>query len=150
LPGPEGDINNYNTLNQYLINIKISIMDLPFLGSKPSNPGTPTSGGGGSTISLPISEASSTSTSVLASASGTPSIVSESLPTVTPNTPVNTVQTLSPAAGDYVNKSVSTIIDGITVSKMVETINIFQNTVDEECSTMLKNHAAKTIIKITD
>lgn len=132
LPGSDVDINNFNTINQYLINIKISIMDF---FSKPSNPGTP----GGSTISLPISEASSVFTQ-------SPSIVSESLPTITPNTPVATVQTLS----QYVDQSVSTTLDGITVSKLVETQSIIADNVDDETANMIVEHCQKSIKNITD
>jgi hypothetical protein len=106
--------------------------------SKPSNPGTPTSGGG-STISLPISEASSVFTQ-------SPSIVSESLPTITPNTPVATVQTLS----QYVDQSVSTDIDGLTLSKLIETSDILQNSLDNETANKVAEHCNKSIKNITD
>jgi hypothetical protein len=144
LPGGDvnpGDINNYNTINQFLINVKLSIIDFFSTG------GTgPAGSGGGNIISPPISEASSTCSSVLNSASGSPSIVSESLPTITPNTPVATVQTLT----QYVNKSVSTNIDGLSVSKFVETIDLLQENLDKETSNMITDHCNNTIKNITN
>lgn len=84
-----------------------------------------------------------------------PSIVSESLPTITPNTPIinnspllnnQAVQTLS----QYVDQSVSTTLDGITVSKLVETQSIIADNVDDETANMIVEHCQKSIKNITD
>lgn len=130
------DINNYNTINQFLINVKLSIMDF-----FTNNPGTP---GGGSPISPPISPVSPSEASSIFT--GSPSIVSESLPTITPNTPVATVQTLT----QYVNKSVSTNIDGLTVSKLIESSDLIQKNLDNEISNMIADHCNKSIKNIID
>lgn len=124
------DINQYNSLNQLFINLKISIIDI-----FTSKPGTPPSS---PTISPPISpgEASTYFRSP----------VSESIPTVTPNSPVTNVQTIN----EYINQSVSTDVNGITVGKMVETTNILALALGEEESNLIKNHCNDRIKRIID
>jgi hypothetical protein len=43
-----------------------------------------------------------------------------------------------------------TTLDGISVSKMVETVNILEDVLDKENSSLIQNHVNDKIKKITD
>jgi hypothetical protein len=49
-----------------------------------------------------------------------------------------------------VDNSTQTNVDGLTVSKMVESTNLLQDTLDKETQNMVTNYANKVITEITD
>lgn len=116
------DLNQYNWINKSLIEIKINIINY---FSNPSNPGTP--GNNGINLPTPIIDTIISPTST---------IISENLSTITPNTPIASTSNLSPTV--LIDKSTQTIIDGKTVSKMVETVNILSDSIGEENSELIK------------
>jgi hypothetical protein len=172
LPSDATDINQFNSINQLLINLKISVIDL--ISGKPGNPGTP--GIGGNNISPVINTISPPMTPAAVSP------ISPSISTITPNTPVastsslvnaanpqtlavvtNNVSNISPIS-EYVEQSTQTIsatakvyqstgtetyVNGITVSKMIETTNILAGTLGEEEADIIKTHV-NVIKTITD
>lgn len=85
LPGSDvnaEDISQYNSFNQFFINIKITVIDIFSNSSgKPGAPGTP----GSTNISPPISPISPGEASTYFRS---PASVTESIATITPNTPV--------------------------------------------------------------
>lgn len=123
LPGTTEDIVSYNQINQSLIELKVSVKTI--ISSFFNNPGNPGNTGGGNTIS-PIS-----------------SQISDHLPTVTPNTPIVSNITIN-------DTGVQTNIDGITVSKMVETMDILSDIIGQEESTIIKDNINIIIKNITD
>jgi hypothetical protein len=129
LPGstinPE-DLVQYNWINQSLIDLKISFIN--FI-TNPSNPGNPGQGG------------------TLGPISPTNSIMSESLTTVTPNSPVISNNNIPL---QFNSVGTQTYIDGITVSKFQETVNILADVLPEDNSTMIKNEVNSVIKIITD
>lgn len=138
------DLTQYNWFNQSLIEIKIHIINL---FSKPSNPGNP-----------PINNVIEINTNLTKTTidTGTSPIVSNTSPvvhspisdsTVSPNTPKPNISLFIKGT---VDNSTQTNIDGLTVSKMVETVNILQDSLDIEVQDMITNHANKVINKITD
>jgi hypothetical protein len=141
------DLTQYNWLNQSLINIKLSIIDLI---TKPSNPGNP--GVGGLDLNIPTTpELNVIKTTVDAVAPITQlspclSDGSIGMSTVTPNTPIPTIQTLS----EFVDESTQTILDGVGVGKMVETVTIIRRTFTEEESDVLLSGVNQAIKNITD
>lgn len=103
LPGPTIDpevLNSYNWINQSLIEFKNILFDL---FTKPTNPGNPGAPGVIETIN-------SSST--------------DGLRTITPNSPVISNRVLLRSIG------VQTNLDGVGVSKMVETVNIIKEAFD--------------------
>ena len=106
------DFTQYNWLNQSLINIKLSIIDLI---TKPSNPGNP-----GVDLNIPTPELNVIETTVDANTSqlspSATSSISDGMSTVTPNTPIPTIQTLS----EYMDHSTQTPLQGLDVSKMAK------------------------------
>ena len=60
-----------------------------------------------------------------------------------PGTPIPPIQTFS-------NASTQTNLDAISVSKMVETVNILEDTLGEEQSSLIKDGVNKIITNITD
>lgn len=136
LPNNTEAIQDYNWFNTGLINIKLSIIDL---FSKPSNPGTP------NTPSTPGTPYQAFRTLVDV---GVSPVISETsnLPTITPNTPITQIQSLSQLA----DASTQTNLDGIGVSKMVETTNILSDVLDKDSVDMIKNGVNGIVKNITD
>ena len=66
--------------------------------------------------------------------------------TVTPNTPITNVPTLS----NYVDVSTKTDLDGIQVGKMVRSLNIISDTLPQPTLASLKTVVNAGITKITD
>lgn len=58
------------------------------------------------------------------------SIISDNLSTVTPNTPIASTSNLSPTV--LIDKSTQTIVDGKTIGKMIETVNILSDSILKE------------------
>jgi hypothetical protein len=56
----------------------------------------------------------------------------------------------SPSPTGHVDNSTQTNVDGLTVSKMVESTNLLQDTLDKETQNMVTNYANKVITEITD
>jgi len=129
LPGPSVTpevLNDYNFINQSLIEIKGTIKDLIInYFNNPSNPGNP----GGSSTVIPI----------------TP-VISDGGLTVTPNTPITVVQTLT----EYTNSEAQTVVDGLTVGRMTESTNILADTFNPAQRKDLLEAINKSIKIITD
>lgn len=144
LPGSiePNDLAQYNWLNQSLINIKLSIIDLI---SKPGNPSNP---GDGLDINIPGSPELNPTLDVNVDAVTqlSPSTVSDGMSTITPNTPVSNVPTLS----NYVDVSTKTDLDGIQVGKMVRSLNILSDNLPPHTQDSLKQVVNAGITKITD
>lgn len=143
LPNNTEAIQDYNWISQSLINIKLSIIDL---FSNPNNPGSPSAPGTPSAPGSPIS-----AIRLLVDVGVSPivsPIVSEgsSLATITPNTPIAPIQTLS----QFVDASTQTNIDGIGVSKMVETVNILKDVLEDDQTDLILDGVDKLVKNITD
>lgn len=65
---------------------------------------------------------------------------------ITVSESINTVPTVS----QYLEKEVGTVVDGRTVGKMVETIDMLQRVLNEESADMLKDHANNTVKNLWD
>src|SRR5580692_7715114 len=152
LPGPSispEDLTQFNWMNQSLIEIKIVVKDmLLYLFSNPSDPGnngiinspiSPISSGENSGINKYFTSLNSTVSPI----SPSNSVMSEGLSTVTPNTPKVLSKTLT-------HISTQTNINGNTVSKMVETVNILNDVLGEEESKLITDNVNKVIKNITD
>ena len=177
LPGSDvnaQDISQYNSFNQFFINIKITVIDI--FNGKPGNPGTP----GSTNISPPISPISPSEAS---SYFKSPASISESIATITPNTPIvstsaidaltqNTVGVINNASNNvspintvpsisnyiekevstdilkYVSKETETTINGFGVSKMVETMDVIQDSFNKEILDLLEQNARTKVTEI--
>ena len=150
LPGvgvfPPADILEYNFFNQSLINGKVYITKqfhvLKFVifgddypSPTPSTHSTPDIG----TIELPPTDNSTVSSP------STP-IPSSSKLTLDTNTPTR----IPRFRKIYINQATQTRLDGFTVSKGVEVINILADSLDQETSNLIKDNVNTTITKITD
>jgi hypothetical protein len=82
------------------------------------------------------------------------SIGSENISTITPNTPTVSPKsiidntTVSPKS--LIEIGTQTIVDGKSIGKMVETINILEDVLNEENSSLIQNHVNDKIKNITD
>jgi hypothetical protein len=133
LPGPfitPDNLNQFNWFNQGLIEFKISVKD--FIIQLISNSSKP--GAGSSSSIIPI----------------TPVISEGSLATITPNTPISNIQTLNQYTKEVRDISIQTNLNSISVSKLVESVNILADVLPEDSKELIVNHANKTINKITD
>jgi len=154
LPNNTEAIQDYNWFNTGLINIKLSIIDL---FSKPNNPGTPSAPSTPSAPGTPIP-----AIRILVDVGVSPivsPIISEgsNLATITPNTPILPIQTLSEFVGAStqttvtgVDVSTQTYLDGIGVSKMVETTNILSGVLDKDSADIIKSGVNNIVQNITD
>lgn len=144
LPGPSISpevLTEYNFINQSLIELKITVKDL--IINYFSNPGAPPAPTNPSVGDSPISPTSLNTYFPLIESN---SVGSEGLSTVTPNTPIVRNIPISSA----VSKGTQTTIDGILVSKNLETVDILSNVLDDSSSTMITDCVNKTIKNITD
>jgi len=144
LPGPSitpEALSEYNWINQSLIEFKITVKDfILYLINNPGNPGAPANNG----VDSPISPTSTnTNLNTYFPLEPTNSVSSEGLSTVTPNTPKLSNITMSEAA-------TQTTLNGITVSKMVETVSILKDSLGEDETSMIQDHVTSSIKKITD
>jgi hypothetical protein len=164
------DINQYNSLNQFFINIKLSVINI---FTSPTTPGTPpASGGGGANISPPISPP--LNIGEMSTYFGSPASVTESIPTVTPNTPcvaavstsvidtthagagvINNASNISPLLAEqvpsiskYIEQETQTQINGFVVSKMIETIDVLHDSLNQELLDKLEHNANTRVTKI--
>ena len=147
LPGssisPE-ELIQYNWLNHSLIELKINLINLLF---NPSNPGTP----GGSPIN-PIMDLNVNIPKTMVDVASSPIIevttspISPSISTITPNTPIPNIKTLS----EFVDVQTQTTLNGIGVGKMQEmTILVQRNLPDGEAS-YIRDAVNSVITNITD
>lgn len=138
LPGPTispEDLTQYNWINQSLIEFKILVRDYFF--NKPRNPG-------GSGLN------NNTSPNLPIHYPAISPINSEGLSTVTPNSPVASSSSLSPFLKLDNSVGVQTELNGITVSKSIETVTILADVLDENNATLIQEGVNKIITKITD
>jgi len=144
LPGSDittTDINQYNSFNQLLINLKLSIIDIF------SKPTPPTSPGSGTNNIANISPVINSITPPQVSPIPSPTTSESLFRTITPNTPnISNVQTLS----EYVENSAVTNLDGITLSRILYNTGVLRESIDSETANMLKELAEEKIVKITD
>jgi len=150
-------LSQYNWFNQSLIEFKMNIINL---FSKPSNPG----GGTSNNVVSQSSQTSPTLSDYYPKAdviSPSNSVSSDTLSTITPNTPIASNSNLSPSISTVesstqtinvvtVDSSTETYVNGIAVSKMVETTNIVADVLGEENSSTILNHVNSKIKNITD
>jgi len=150
------ELNQYNWFNQSLIELKINIINY---FNKPTNPGSPGSSG--------INNFNTTTSIISPVISESSNSIGQS--TITPNTPrvfhsifktgvdvatqtntnlVNTVATQTNS--NLVNVSTQTVLDGKTVSRSIEAINIFGDVFDQECQELISKGANDAIKNITD
>jgi len=129
---------DYNWFNTGLINIKLSIIDL---FSKPANPGSPPL-----TPLSPIRCLVDVGVSTIGSPIVSPISEGSNLATITPNTPILPIQSLS----QYVDVSTQTYLDGIGVSKMVETTNLLSDVLDKDSVDIIQSGVNNLVKNITD
>lgn len=164
LPGTSitpDELTNFNWFNQSLIEIKIHIINYFNKPGNPPNPGnqlpnipdspiSPVSEistyfpNPKSTVDVGVSPIDNSHLSPLTMAPISPLSDSTIIPnTITPNSPI---QTLS----EFTDAQSQTYIDGLSVSKMVETVNILKDTLDPESADIIKDGVNKIIKNITD
>lgn len=146
LPGssisPEA-LTEYNWFNQSLIEFKISVKDLIlYYFSKPGNPGNSGTPGNSVVVNSPISPAG-LDTYFPQKLSVINSVSSDGISTVTPNTPKVTTNLITEVG-------TQTTLDGFTVSKMVETVDILKVSLNESETNLITESVNKSIKKITD
>ena len=128
LPGSDvnaQDISQYNSFNQFFINIKITVIDI--FNGKPGNPGTP----GSTNISPPISPISPSEAS---SYFKSPASISESIATITPNTPV--AEHVSTSAIDALTQNTVGVINNASNNvSPINTVPSISNYIEKEVST---------------
>jgi hypothetical protein len=153
------DLTQYNWFNQSLIEIKIHIINYfskpgnpPTLPNIPDSPVSPISDISTyfpkSTVDVGVSPISPVSTSPISPISTSQLSPLSEASTIIPNTitPNSPIQTLS----EFVDAQTQTNIDGLTVSKMVESINVIQDALPKDSQDMIPIHVNKVITKITD
>jgi len=140
LPTSSETISEYNWINQSLIEFKINIKDIVInLFSNKGNPGNP-GNTGISVIPLEIAR----------------SISSEGLSTVTPNSPIvfrNVVEVATQTlveAKSYTDTETQTLVNGLTVGRSIETINVLADVLDKETTQDILEGVDKIINNITD
>ena len=141
LPGssitPE-ELVQYNWFNQSLIEAKVNIINFFTKPSDP-NPGT-------GTVEVPnlgnISRTNSSSSLSDSAKSISEATAKPASPTISKLSPINVIT--------FEDASTQTILDGTTVSKMVEMSNILQDVLPKEDATLIKDSVNKLINNITD
>jgi hypothetical protein len=158
LPGPSISpeaLADYNFVSQSLIEFKITVKDfILYYLSDSNNPGNPgNSGIGGTTVNVVENVSNSpitpnTPTTELnkyypleRGNSGTSAWSEGSVSTITPNTPKAKLTNVIPT---------QTFVDGLTVSKMVETTNLLSDTLTNDESKMITDFVNNKIKSITD
>nr|AQU12789.1 hypothetical protein [Thelephora ganbajun] len=134
-------LTQYNWINQSLIEFKLSVKDLIlYYFSNPGNPSNPGTPGNNVVVNSPITP---TMVDTFFSIIDNNSVSSESLSTVTPNTPkVSNIL--------FNEVGIQTTLDGQSVSKMVETVKILADVLDKESTSQIQEGVNKIITKITD
>lgn len=125
LPGSDvnaQDISQYNSFNQFLINLKVTVIDIFSNSSgKPGAPGTP----GSTNISPPISP------SEVSTYFKSPASVTESIATITPNTPVASTSSL-----DVLTQNTAGVINNTSTSiSPINTVPSISNYIEKEVAT---------------
>lgn len=162
LPSNPDTLTEYNWLTQALIEIKINVKDFIIgLFTDPTNPGNPgTSNTGPAVIESPITPKTPNTQlnnyfPIERDNSGTSPWSEPSTSTLTPNTPrINNSNGLTPLTEnvitDTVSKEIQTNIDAITVSRMVESVNLMADVMPEEISNQILDGVHKLVKNITD
>ena len=160
LPSNPEALTEYNWVNQSLIELKFTFKEfILYLVSNPDNPGNPGAPGNNGVVDSPISPGNlNAGLDTYFPLQTTNSVSSEGLSTVTPNTPRVPNITVSEAVSvgtqtvmtDILSKQTQTSLDGRTVSKAVEVINILGDVLPEESTILILDSVNKNIIKITD
>jgi hypothetical protein len=163
LPNSTEYLSHYNWINQSLIEFKLGIKDyvVSYL-SGPGNPGTPPAGSNPGGVVSPITPTISnlnTYFPVKVDAAVSPispatSVISDTLSTVTPNTPMNG-NSILPISPPILNKtlvdaSTQTTIDALCVSRLVEMQNILADTLEKDVQEVLIKGCKNAIKTITD
>ena len=163
LPNSTESLSHYNWINRSLIEFKLGIKDyvVSYL-SGPGNPGTPPAGSNPGGVVSPITPTISnlnTYFPVKVDAAVSPispatSVISDTLSTVTPNTPMNG-NSILPISPPILNRtltdaSTQTIIEGITVGRLVEMQNILADTLEKDVQEVLIKGCKTAIKTITD
>jgi len=127
------ELVNYNWFNQSLIELKINILNL-----FNNNSGGPSNSPGGGSPINPSVEIDNyfTPTTVDAAVGG--------------STPITPTQSNVFPLKSYGDVSTETYLDGITVSKLLETREILERSLGVEEAQMIKDHANNVIKNITD
>lgn len=134
------ELVNYNWFNQSLIEFKINIINF-FSSSNPGNSGTP------GTPTSPL-QSGVVSPEVISPVVSESSILSST--TITQATP-NITNLSSPLTElSKVDASTQTILDGITVTKMNNTLNILGQVLPENAQNNIQTLASESIKTITD
>lgn len=120
LPSDATDINQFNSINQLLINLKISVIDI--FSSKPSGGSSPGLGPI-SPPSTPISPISPGEASTYSTYFRSPPSLSESIPTITPNTPVASTSTLVNTVASNMPQVEGVINNASTISSVSPVIS---------------------------
>ena len=165
LPGPSIDpvaLTDYNWINQSFIQLKMSVRDfvVSYL-SGPGNPGTPPAGSLPRGVMSPISPTNSALNTyftekvdaAVSPISPSISVISDTLSTVTPNTPMpgNSILPNPPILNKtLVDASTQTTIEGITVGRLVEMQNILADSLDPDTQEVLIKGCKNAIKTITD
>jgi hypothetical protein len=150
LPGSSIDSSelvSYNWINQSLIELKISITDLiiNLLGGNGGNPGSPKMGvGGRDLVDVALSPINIPKVDVVNSPISP--VSSLGVPTITPNSPITNIQTIT----EYVDHSTETTIDAMSVGRFVETVNILAQSFTAEETEALQSGVNQAIKTITD
>jgi len=126
LPGSTENILEYNWLNQGLIELKVSVKELiSYFISKPSDPGNP-------------GDSNKIGTSNLISPQISPSHSVSSNSTITPTTHLSNPLTFGIFQSNRTKEiGTQTTIDGIGVSRMVETVDILSDVLNYENSNLI-------------
>jgi predicted PurR-regulated permease PerM len=143
-------LNSYNWLNQSLIEFKLNIMNL--FNNKPGNPGNNASSG----FNLPILP------EVISPVISESSSIGQS--TVTPNSPVVNNSNLSPfnffkkgvnastqtLVNNNIDSSTQTELKGLEVGRILSTLDVLGEVLDNETQSTLSKHADSVIKNITN
>jgi hypothetical protein len=154
------DINQYNSLNQFFINIKLSVINIfsnPTTGgSTPPAAGDAGGSAAGANISPPLT--ASPPTAEASTYFRSPASDSSSILTVTPasHTPViDNASNISPLLAEqvpsiskYIEQETQTQINGFVVGKMFETIDVLQDSLNQELLDKLQHNATTRVTKI--
>lgn len=164
LPNSTESLSHYNWINQSLIEFKLGIKDyvVSYL-SGPGNPGTPPAGSNPGGVVSPITPTisdlntyfpnKSMVDAAVSPISPATSVISDTLSTVTPNTPMpgNSILPNPPIFNKtLVDASTQTTIDALCVSRLVEMQNILADTLEKDVQEVLIKGCKTAIKNITD
>ena len=148
LPNSTESLSHYNWINQSLIEFKLGIKDLIVnLLSGPGNPGAGSAGSTGAGVVSPINPTISNFVDAAVSP------ISDTLSTVTPNTPIgnsNILPSLPVNLKSVADASTQSIVDGVTVSRLVYMQNTVANCLPQDAQQIIQDGCIKHVKIITD